>query len=116
MRKKRHLLAAAAAGILNGLLGAGGGMVVAPLLQDSGLDPQRAHATSIAIMLPLSILSCVLYWQKGVLDPVQALPYLPLGLIGALLGAWLLPRMHTRSIRRIFGVLVIWAALRMLLQ
>ena len=41
-------------GLLNGLFGSGGGMVAVPLLEHGGLEPARAHATSIAVILPLS--------------------------------------------------------------
>ena len=47
-------------GLLNGLFGSGGGMVAVPLLEHGGLEPARAHATSIAVILPLTALSAEL--------------------------------------------------------
>ena len=46
MKQIRFLLTGSAAGFLNGLFGAGGGMVVVPMLQRDGLPPERSHATS----------------------------------------------------------------------
>ena len=60
MKQIRFLLTGSAAGFLNGLFGAGGGMVVVPMLQRDGLPPERSHATSIAVILPLSIASSLL--------------------------------------------------------
>ena len=48
-------------GLLNGLFGSGGGMVAVPLLEHSGLEPAKAHATSIAVILPLTALSAGSY-------------------------------------------------------
>jgi uncharacterized membrane protein YfcA len=102
------------AGILNGLLGAGGGMVIVPMLERSGLAPARAHATSIAVIVPLCILSTAFYLQSGSLTVTDALPYIPAGLIGAYAGAKLLPHIPGRILRRVFGAFMLYAAFRLL--
>ena len=53
------------AGILNGLFGAGGGVAVVPMLEKAGIEPKKAHATSISIILPLSLLSGIFYLLKS---------------------------------------------------
>ena len=102
------------AGILNGLLGAGGGMVIVPMLERSGLAPARAHATSIAVIVPLCILSAAFYLQSGSLTVTDALPYIPAGLIGAYAGAKLLPHIPGRILRRVFGAFMLYASYRLL--
>ena len=48
-----HLLAKSyapigfAAGILNGLFGAGGGIIVVPLLEHTGIEAKKAHAAGL---------------------------------------------------------------------
>ena len=67
MMKHNRILAAVGgffAGALNGLLGAGGGMVVVPLLDKAGLPPKKSHATSVCVILPICIFSAVLYLQS----------------------------------------------------
>ena len=65
--KKNALLAGAAAGLVNGFFGGGGGMVLVPLLtQKCGLEQRKAFATSVAIILPLCILSSVIYFSGAV--------------------------------------------------
>ena len=95
MKNLKFILTGAAAGLLNGLFGAGGGMVVVPMLHKDGLPAERAHATSIAVILPLSIASSVLYLTRGYLNVMSAVKFIPLGLVGAGIGAWLLPKIKT---------------------
>ena len=60
-RSQRGILTAGSlAGIVNGLLGAGGGMVLVPLLSGlAKLDEEQIFPTSVAIILPISIVSLV---------------------------------------------------------
>ena len=100
------------AGILNGLFGAGGGVAVVPMLENAGIEPKKAHATSISIILPLSILSGIFYLISGHISFETALPYLPLGIVGALMGGWLLQKISNDLLRRIFGIIIIISAVR----
>ena len=116
MKKWKFLLTGGLSGLLNGLFGAGGGMVVVPMLQRDGLEARRAHATSIAVILPLSLASSALYLSMGRVGFWDAAKFLPGGLLGAWLGAWLLPRIKTSWLHRGFGVIVLYSAVRLLLQ
>lgn len=115
MKKRFTAIGGFIAGIVNGLLGAGGGMIVVPMLQKSGLDQVKSHATSVAVIAPICILSAALYLARGSVTIGQAMPYLPWMLAGSLLGAWALPKFNKTLLRRIFGALIIWAAVRMLM-
>lgn len=103
-------------GIINGLLGAGGGMLAVPLLKKSGVEQKQAHATSIALILPLSIISAAAYLINGNVKIGDALPYLLPGAIGAALGAVLLKRIPDKWLRRVFGGFMIWAGIRLLMK
>ena len=50
-------------GLANGLFGSGGGIIAVPMLKKSGLSTKEAHATSIALTLPLSIVSSIFYYN-----------------------------------------------------
>ena len=105
-----------AAGIINGLLGSGGGMIAVPALEKSGVKANRAHATSVAVMLPLSAVSALFYvWREGV-GLSDALPYIPGGIIGALLGVVLLRRVKPTLLRRLFGGVAVYSGVRLLLR
>lgn len=59
-------LSGAAAGLINGFFGAGGGMVLVPLLIHLGKLPDKeAFASSIAIILPLCLVSLFVYGASG---------------------------------------------------
>ena len=113
----RYGLSGLIAGVLNGIFGAGGGLLVVPMLERQGLEPRKAHATSIAIILPLSLISGGLYLLQGVaLDSSQLWTVIPAGLIGAAGGAFLLMKLKNRLLKRIFGVIMILSALRLLFR
>ena len=101
-------------GGLNGLFGSGGGMVAVPMLRKLGLKSEECHATSMAVIFPLAAVSGALYLGSGQVTLAEALPYLPGGVIGAIVGAMLLPKIKTIWLRRIFGVVILAAAARLL--
>ena len=112
----RYALAGGAAGVVNGLLGGGGGSVLVPLLTEAcGMEQRRAFATSVAVILPLCILSAAVYLARGRLDMMAALPYL----LGGTLGGWLGGRWFRKTrvdwLRRLFGALLLWGGVRCLL-
>ncbi len=47
----------AVTGLCNGLFGSGGGIAAVPMLQKGGVDVKNSHATSLALTLPLSVIS-----------------------------------------------------------
>lgn len=102
------------AGVLNGLLGAGGGTVIVPMLEKCGLPPKRAHATSIAVIVPLSALSAILYLKNGSYSLRDLLLYVPAGLGGAYVASLVLPRIPANLLRRLFGAFMLYAAFRLL--
>jgi len=112
--KIKTILFGAAAGFVNGLLGSGGGMIAVPALKASGLEPQKAHATSIAVIAPMSILSAAIYLFRGDVTISDALPYLPAGAVGALLGALLLRKLPDTFLRKLFGAFAVWAGFRLI--
>lgn len=116
MDKKRLAggVAGLIAGALNGLLGAGGGTVVVPMLEKCGLEPNRAHATSIAVIVPLCAVSAFFYLRGGSLSLRELLYYIPAGLGGAYCASLVLPRIPANVLRRLFGAFMLYAAWRLL--
>ncbi|WP_279067810.1 sulfite exporter TauE/SafE family protein [Intestinimonas butyriciproducens] len=119
MSRKQVWLAPAVAGglagISNGFFGGGGGMVLVPLLTARcGLDQRRAFATSVAIILPLCVLSSVIYLFRGGLDLAVALPYLAGGLAGGFLGGRLFQKLNMDWLRRAFALLILYGGFKSL--
>lgn len=105
-----------AAGFLNGLFGAGGGVVVVPLLEHTGIEAKKAHATSIAVISALSVVSSIFYYLRGQLIFGNIIGYLPTGVLGAVLGALVLKKIPNLLLRRIFGGMMILSAVRLILK
>ena len=102
------------AGVINGLLGAGGGMVVVPLLSALGVRGKKSHATALMVIVPLSLVSAVLYLVQGRVTVMDALPWLPGSLLGAYLGSRLMPKISTGWLKLVFGGLMLWGGIRLL--
>ena len=67
--KLRYLLAGGLTGVTNGLFGGGGGSVLVPMLTGyCRLSQREAFATSVAVVLPLCVLSVTIYLLRGNLD------------------------------------------------
>lgn len=114
--KKWGMVAGGAAGLVNGLLGGGGGMVLVPLLREKcGLEARQAFATSVAIILPLCALSSIIYLFRGSLSLSTALPYLLGGAIGGLVGGKLFRQVNMVWLRRGFGLLLLYSGVKAVL-
>lgn len=106
----------ALAGAANGLFGAGGGLFLVPLLAVwAGLPQKKAFASSVAVILPLSLVSAVVYAMHGALSVKTALPYLVGGAIGGLISGKIFRRVPLVWLRRAFGVLILYGGVRAVL-
>ena len=103
-------------GLVNGLFGAGGGILAVPILRKSGLGDKEAHASSVAVILPLSAFSLALYFFGGRLHFSDGLQYILPGLLGAAIGTGLLKRLSGVWLHRIFGLLIIFAGVRFFIK
>lgn len=67
--KWKYAVTGSLAGLCNGLFGSGGGLFLVPLLtQWTGLDQRKGFATSVAVILPLSLFSAGVYFLQGGID------------------------------------------------
>ena len=117
MQKKtvRYALSGAAAGLANGFFGGGGGMLLVPLLSRwCGLSEQKAFATSVAVILPLCALSSGIYFFRGSMDFMTALPYLLGGLLGGLVSGKLFKKLKVVWLRRVFALFILYAGAKAL--
>lgn len=112
----RSAAVGAFSGAVNGFFGSGGGMLAVPLLEENGTETKKAHATSLAIMLPLSIVSAFIYMQKGSIDMKAALSYIPGGLLGVLAGSFILKKISSDMLQKLFACVMIYFGIRMLLH
>lgn len=104
-------------GIVNGLFGSGGGTLVVPaLVFILGFKDYIAHATAISIIFPLSLISSYIYFRNNIIDIKLSLFVALGGIIGSFIGAKLLKKVPVPILRKIFGTLIIYTAVRMILK
>ena len=103
-------------GACNGLFGGGGGMVAVPLLERAGgLGALSSHATAIAVILPASLVSAIVYLWFSLVPFALLLPVAIGVVLGGVLGAKLLPRVSARNITFVFAALMLIAGVKMVL-
>ena len=111
------ILVGLVAGLINGLFGAGGGTIIVPALNMIfGVPQHKAHATAISIILPFTIISSFVYYQKGYFAMEVTLKVMLGGIIGSYIGSKILRRFSDNYLRKIFGIFMILAALRMVFK
>lgn len=102
-------------GLINGVFGSGGGMIIVPaLILFLGLKDYKAHATAISIILPLSIISTIIYLLNNTIPLKVCFLVMMGGLVGSYIGAKILNKIPTTILRKIFGGVIIYTAIRMI--
>lgn len=109
------ILAGLVAGAVNGLFGAGGGMVLVPLLGLlTSLEDKDMFSGSVVMILPMCVISLIVTGLKGTIAWQEALPYLP----GSALGGYLAFRfgagIPSKWLHRGLGFMIIWGGIRYL--
>lgn len=109
------ILFGAIIGLINGLFGGGGGMVCVPVLIYLAAFPvKKAHATAIAVILPLSVISGLMYFTFFDIEWNVAL-YTGIGVFaGGIAGAFLLKKIPNKIIVLLFSGLMVAAGVKLL--
>lgn len=110
-----YLFAGIVAGAVNGLLGAGGGMILVPLLTFLGkLDDEKVFPTSVAIIFPICLISLSISPGLGALPWGESWPYLIAAIPGGLLAGFLDKKIPVKWLHRVLGILILYGGVRYL--
>ncbi|MDE6550157.1 MAG: sulfite exporter TauE/SafE family protein [Clostridia bacterium] len=110
------IAASVAAGCVNGLFGGGGGMLVVPIFTVLlSLEVKKAHATAVAAILPMSVVSAIIYIVKGCVE--WNITYSVGGgvIAGGVIGALLLKKVNNFLLSMVFYLIMIAAGVKMLI-
>lgn len=119
-----YLVTGAAAGLLAGMLGIGGGLIIVPILvfifAAHGFSPDRilhlALGTSLATIIVTSISSARAHHAHNAVNWDSVRRITPGIAVGCLLGAWLAAQLDTRPLKLLFAVFEFYVGTQLLLQ
>lgn len=104
------------AGVFGGMFGIGGAIIMIPaLVYFLGVDQHTAQGTSVAIMLPpIGLFAAYNYYKAGEVNIWYAIIIAVAFMIGGYFGSLLALKIPENLMKKIFGILLILVALRMI--
>lgn len=104
------------AGAFSGFVGLGGGVIIVPaLVLLVGMSQHMAQGTTLAMMIPpIGILAVINYYKKGLVDLNSGFILAGAFVIGGYFGSKLALSMSPDIIKKVFGIIVIAIALKMM--
>jgi uncharacterized membrane protein YfcA len=100
-------------GFINGIFGGGGGMIVVPVLTLFLKKPVKvAHATAILIILPITLVSAIVYFLNGDVVLFRTLAVTVGTVVGGALGALLMSKINSKTVGVIFSALMLIAGVK----
>jgi len=112
------VLLGAAAGFINGLLGTGGGVLLVfalGALKKSG-GSKDAFASALAVTLPVSAVSAMIYFSSSGIEYGAALRFLIPAAIGGAAGAFITDKIKPQTLKLIFAAVTAVAGINMLMR
>lgn len=110
------LIIGLAAGLLNGSMGVGGGIIIVPALVFAlGFAMKQAQGTSLALMtIPVMLVATINYYKEGYINVKVALLMAATFVIGSYVGSKVAMHIPDKFMKKAFGVLMIFAAFKMI--
>lgn len=109
------VLAGCAAGIVAGTFGAGGGMVLVPLLSAlTPLQEQEVFSASLTIIAPICLTTLVVTYLTAELPLESSLPYLLGSAAGGFAAGKWGSKIPSLWLHRILGAFIVWGGIRYL--
>jgi uncharacterized membrane protein YfcA len=105
-------------GVMAGMLGIGGAIIMIPALVFLlGINQLTAQGTSLAVMLPpIGIIAAYNYYKAGQVNIKYAIILAIFFLVGSYFGSKLALNIPQPLLKKIFGVLLLFVAAKMLLS
>ena len=122
--KKRSMLFALAgilSGIVNGLLGTGGGILTVLFLskiyaKDSSYSTKDIFAITLCSSVIMSMASLLFYLSSGCFSVSDSALYMLAAVPGGVLGAIIIEKLSSKTMKLIFALLVVWAGISMMIK
>ena len=112
----KRILVGLMAGVISGLFAAGGGMIVVPaLIHIFKLEDAKARATSVFAILPMVVASGIFYYKSNYVDWNLGIKCALGGAVGGVIGAKLLKKISTSTLRILFVIFLIYTSVKMII-
>ncbi|MEO8768925.1 MAG: sulfite exporter TauE/SafE family protein [Ferruginibacter sp.] len=110
------LLVGIAAGTLSGMVGIGGGILIVPaLVYFLGFSQKMAQGTSLGILLlPIGLLGVIQFYKQGYIDMRVVLVISLAFFFGSYFGSKIALSLSQEAVKKIFAILMIVIAFKML--
>ena len=106
------------AGVLSGLVGVGGGIIMVPLLVLLvGFSQHQAQGTSLTVLLvPVTSVAVFNYYKEGYVNWKYAMVIAVFFVVGSFFGSKLAVDLDQKMLKKIFGIVLLFIAGKMLLE
>ena len=116
-KEKKKLMAAvfcaSVSGFLNGLFGAGGGILLTYMFLKLSRNTGDAFASVVMTVALMSLVSGWRYYRMGAVDSVMLEGLIIPTVVGGYAGAWLSGKMNGRILRIVFAVMLVISGINM---
>jgi hypothetical protein len=107
----------AVAGLVSGMLGIGAGTLKVLAMDKIMQLPMKVSLTTCNFMIGVTACaSAGIYFHMGYINPVLAMPVIIGGVGGSVVGAGLLPKIHSQRLRMLFSAVLVIIGLQMILS
>ncbi len=113
----KNLLIGIIVGIISGLFASGGGLILVPLYTYVvKLNEKDARATSIFCILPMVIITAIVYSKNDFIDLELGIKCAIGGILGGIIGGKLLNKVKDRYLKIIFILFLLYAGINIIVR
>lgn len=95
-------------GIISGM-GIGGGTILIPaLVMFANAEQHIAQSVNLLFFIPTAVIALIIHIKNKRIDFKMALPIIIFGLVGAFIGSRLAGKLSSQTLRKIFGVFLLF--------
>ena len=92
------------------------GMLTVPLYKKMGMEQKQAQINAVGTILPITIVSSIIYLVNKNVNLSDAYIFLIPGLLGSALGTFVIKNTSNKTLTIIFALFMIWAGARMFIK
>lgn len=113
----KNALVGIIAGIISGMFSAGGGLVLVPIfVYVLKLNEKQSRATSLFCILPMVIVTAVMYSRNNFIDWQIGIKCAIGGIIGGIIGGKLLNKIPAKYLQLFFIIFLLYAGISIMFK